>query len=149
MATMPPAEISSGREIGSTLGQAGLQLITPHRVWHFSGMNMIGSQPSAISAVAATLRPMSEAHQIGMSVAHRVVDELQRLAEAGALACRQRHLARSGRRRRTSLALPDHAADLDVLLDALHRLLVGHAVEALDDLRPGGAETEMNRPSLT
>jgi hypothetical protein len=30
-------------------------------------MNMIGSQPSAWAAVASTLLPMSDAHQMGMS----------------------------------------------------------------------------------
>ena len=31
-------------------------------------MNMIGSQPSAISAVAVTLRPIKLAHQMGISL---------------------------------------------------------------------------------
>ena len=41
---------------------------SPHTCWNFSGMNMIGSQPSAISAVAVTLRPFRLAHQIGISL---------------------------------------------------------------------------------
>ena len=39
---------------------------SPHTRWYLSGMNMIGSQPSACSAVASTLRPIRLAHQIGM-----------------------------------------------------------------------------------
>ena len=40
------------------------------------------------------------------------------------------------------LALHRHPADVDVVADARHRLLVGHAVEPLDDLRARGTQPE-------
>jgi hypothetical protein len=70
----------------------------------------------------------------------RMVDHLQRLAQAGA--------AVGGQRDRVQpvmfdpLPAPHRAADLDGLPGARHRLVVGHAVEALDHLRAGRAEPE-------
>ena len=66
MATMPPADDLEPAELGGRLASPALSW-SPHTCWCCSGMNMIGSQPSACSAVASTLLPMSDAHQIGMS----------------------------------------------------------------------------------
>ena len=112
---------------------------SPHTRWARSGMNMIGSQPSATSAVASTLLPISDAHQIGM------LDRTGWLMSLSGLPSPVPSPSGSGIWTVSPsyvepLAPPHHAADVDVLLDARHRLLVGHAVEALDDLRAGGAE---------
>ena len=133
MASMPPAEISSRPSSGERLASPAFSW-SPHTRWAFSGMNMIGSQPSATSAVASTLRPLSDAHQIGMSVRTGWLMSLSGLpspvpSPAGSGIWTVSPSYSSG------LAPPHHAADVDVLLDALHRLLVGHAVEALDHLR--------------
>jgi len=74
-------------------------------------------------------------------LAHRMVDQLQRFAEARSLPIGQRDLD-GGAVVDDLLALGDHAADVDVVTDARHRLLVWNAVEALDDLRARGAEAE-------
>ena len=76
------------------------------------------------------------------AVPYRVVDQLQRLAQAGAFAGRQRHgVVTSGVGQR--LAPPDLAADLDRLPGPADRRVEGHTVEALDDLRPGGAYPQL------
>ena len=70
-----------------------------------------------------------------------MVDELERFAQACALALGQRNLHR--------LAVEDdrltaqgHPGDIDVLTNALHRLLVWHAVETFDDLRAACAKAK-------
>ena len=78
-------------------------------------------------------------------VADRVVDQLERLAQAGALVGRQRDrvvAALVGQ----PLAAPDRTADLDDLPGPADRGVVRHAVPALDDLRPGRAEAEDEPP---
>jgi hypothetical protein len=72
---------------------------------------------------------------------HRIIDELERLTQSGALVGWQRDgvvlaLVLQG------LSAPDLAADVDDFAGAGYRGVVGHAVEALDDLRTGGAKTE-------
>ena len=67
MATMPPAAISSRPSSAGRRARPALSW-SPQTWWCFSGMNMTGSQPSACSAVACTLRPISDAHQIGISL---------------------------------------------------------------------------------
>ncbi|CAB4990711.1 unannotated protein [freshwater metagenome] len=64
---MPPAEMSRRLRSGERLARPALSC-GPHTVWYFSGMNMIGSQPSASSAVASTLLSFRLAHQIGISL---------------------------------------------------------------------------------
>ena len=123
------------------MARPAFELVAPH-LWNFSGSKKIGSQPSACWAVAVTLRPIRLRPPDRDVGAHRVVDDLERLAEPGALTCGKRHLHRLAVVLELLLALPDHAAGLDVLLDAHHRLLVGHAVEAFDDLGSRGAEAE-------
>jgi hypothetical protein len=73
----------------------------------------------------------------------RVVDELERLTEAGALALGKRNLDGVAMEV-DDLTPPGGTAHLDVLLDALHRLLVGNAVESFDDLRSRCAETAVD-----
>ena len=65
MAVRPPAQISSGARSGERLVSPARRS-SPQTRSARSGMNMIGSQPSAISAVASTLLPISDAHQIGI-----------------------------------------------------------------------------------
>jgi hypothetical protein len=70
-----------------------------------------------------------------------MVDQLERFAEPGSLARRQRDLG--GRSVVDDLlAAPRHPAHVDVVADAGHRLVVRHAVESLDHLRTGGPEAE-------
>ena len=142
---MPPALIWSGPSSGVALGGAGVERRRPRPSRARSGMNRIGSQPSASSAVISTFLSPSEATQIGIGVALGVDEDLQRLAEAEALVLRQRDVedavdcqrlaleARSRTIRMTSRVRPE-------------RLVVGQPVEPLDHLRPGGAETE-HRPA--
>ena len=70
-----------------------------------------------------------------------MVDELQRLAEAGALPLGQRDLV-ARPVVLDALAAPHLAADVDDLAGAAERLVVGDAVEALDHLRARRAEAE-------
>ena len=141
MASMPPAEMSSRLRLGIALGEAGLQLSAPHLVVLLGDEHdrqpAVGDLGRRLDAAVLQARPPDRD-----VAAHRMVDELQRLAEAGALPWRQRRLERLALVVELLLALPDHAAGLDVLLDPLHRLLVRHAVEALDHLRAAGAEAE-------
>ena len=103
IATMPPAEICSGPSVGSRSASPALRS-SPHTCWNFSGSKKIGSQPSACWAVSVD----ALAHQAGPEDRDvgplRVVDQLQRLAEPGALALGQRDLHASGRRRRPARA---------------------------------------------
>ncbi len=72
----------------------------------------------------------------------RVVDQLQRLAQAGALAGRQGHgVVPPGIGQR--LTPPDLAADLDRLPGPADRRVEGNAMEALDDLGSRGADAEL------
>lgn len=73
--------------------------------------------------------------------AHRMIDQLQRFAEAGAALGGQRHPVVLALELQ-ALAAPHPAADLDDLAGAADRRVVGHAVEALDHLRAGGPEAE-------
>ena len=82
----------------------------------------------------------------GDALAHRVVDELEGLAEAGALPLGQRQLVVLAVVL-DALAPPHLAADVDDLAGAAERRGVGHAVEALDDLRPGRADAEREPPA--
>ena len=82
-----------------------------------------------------------------MSASNRMVDQLERLAETGPLPLGQGDLHRLAVVLHP-VAPPDHATDVDVVADPRHRLLVRHAVEALDHLRPGCAEPE-HEPSVT
>ncbi|CPU49577.1 Uncharacterised protein [Mycobacteroides abscessus] len=75
------------------------------------------------------------------AVAHRVVDQLQGLAEAGALLRGERHgevLALE----LEALAAPHLATDLDGLAGAAQRCVVLDAVEPLDHLGARGADAE-------
>ena len=75
------------------------------------------------------------------ALAHRVIDQLERLAEPGAHRRRQRDLV--GRPVVAEpLPAPDHPADLDELAGPAHRGVVGHTVPALDHLRAGRADAE-------
>nr|AHE14883.1 hypothetical protein asmbl_6 [uncultured bacterium] len=86
------------------------------------------------------LRPQCR-EQHGHALAHRGVDELQRLAQARAPVRWQRH----GVLRAVvdePLAAPHLAAHLHDLACPLQRGVVGDAVPALHDLRAGGADPE-------
>ena len=107
-----------------------------------SGMKRIGSQPSAISAVSATFFSPSEAIQIGMLAAHRVGDDLERLAQSRALPLGQGQREVLSLVHERGLAAPHVAADLDDLAGAPERIRVGHPVEALDDLGARRAEAQ-------
>ena len=75
------------------------------------------------------------------ALAHRVVDQLERLAEAGALIRGERELIVPAVVAEP-LPAPHHPADLDQLAGPADGGVVGHAVPALDHLRAGRAEAE-------
>src|SRR5208283_6047981 len=72
-----------------------------------------------------------------------VVDELERLAQSGALVRWERDVVRRPVVRQRRLAGPHVAADLDDLPGPGERAVVGHAVEALDHLGPRRAQAEL------
>ena len=78
---------------------------------------------------------MSDAHQIGTASRTGRLISLSGLPSPVPFALGQRDVDRLAVEV-DDLATDDPPHDLDRLLDARHRLLVGHAVEALDDLRP-------------
>ena len=57
----------------------------PHTSFARSGMKKTGNQPSAIAAVISTFFSPSDAIQIGISLRTGCVNDLERLAESGAL----------------------------------------------------------------
>src|SRR6266699_592059 len=70
-----------------------------------------------------------------------MIDQLERLAEAGALIRRQRdRVVPPGVLQ--PVAPPYAAADLDNLAGTADRRIVGHTVPALDNLRPGCPDAE-------
>ena len=144
IARMPPPVICSGPSSGARLAKPAASA-GPKTSCIFSGSERVRQPAVASSAVISRFFSPSAATQIGMSAATRVVDQLQRLAQPGAL---RRAAAGSCRCPSCSSAFaPPHlAADLDDLPGARDRLVVRHAVEALDHLRPGRAEPE-DRPA--
>ena len=111
-----------------------------------SGMNMIGIHPSATSAVIATLRSPSDATHTGIDGPHGVRDDLERLAEPGALAARERQVVVAAVVLERCLTAPHVAADLDDLARPAERRGVGDAVEPLDHLWARRAEAEVEPP---
>ena len=106
---------------------------------------MIGSHPSASSAVISTFLSPSEAIQIGMvsrSGWSRILSGLPSprpwSSESGM--SKNDVVDSSGSRLRPGADQPDDLAG------PAERLVVGHPVEPLDHLRPGGAEAE-DRPA--
>ena len=131
-------------ELRIALGLAGLEIVAPHRV---ELLRVEEDRQPAVGVLGGVLDRL--AHQARPEdrdvLAHRVVDDLQRLAQSRSLTLGERHL--DGRAVVDDLlALPRHPADVDVVADARHRLLVRHAVEALDHLRAGCAEPEDEPP---
>ncbi len=122
-----------------------LSSASPQTLRARSGWNRNGSQPSAYSAVASTFFGPSDAIQIGTDGRSGFVEQLERLAEPGALPL--------GQRQREDAVVPQRlaaqaAADqVDDLAGAAERLVVRHSVEALDHLRPARPEAE-DRPAL-
>ena len=61
MASMPPAEISSGGEVGRTLGEAGLQVVAPHLLGLLGDEHdrqpAVGELGGGLDAVAHERRP--------------------------------------------------------------------------------------------
>ena len=70
-----------------------------------------------------------------------MVHDLERLAQTGSLSRGQRDLV-IGTLVDEAVAPPHRAADLDDLAGAGQRCVVRDPVEALDDLRPGGAQPQ-------
>ena len=141
MASRPPAAISQRAERGVALGRARVQRRPedlPGLVRHEEdGQPAVGHLGRHGHVLLA-----QRGHPDRDAGAHRVVDDLERLAQPGPLPLGQGDViggAVMGERR---LAGPDRAADLDDLAGAGQGAVVGHAVEALDDLGARGAEAE-------
>ena len=141
MASRPPAAISSGPSAGSRLaapcverGPEDVPGLVRHEEDGQPAVGHLGGHGDVLLA--------QRGHPDRDARAHRVVDDLERLAQPGALPLGQGDViggAVVGERR---LAGPHSAADLDDLAGASQGAVVGHAVEALDDLGARGAQAE-------
>ena len=140
IASMPPALISSGPEVGGAAWRRRPRARRPRPRRAFSGRKRNGSQPSATSAVISTFLSPRAATQRGTAGALGLVEQLERLAEAESLVRWQRE--REDAVADQGLATQPHAQDLDDLAGAAERLVVRQTVEALDHLGAGRAEPE-------
>ena len=140
MASAGPAIHLELAQRGIALGLAGGQRLAPHV------LRLLGQVEDRLPALGDlggqldVLGPQ-RGHQYRNAFADRLIDQLERLAESGALVGGQRDgvvLALVLQ----ALAAPHLTADLDDFAGAGDRGVVGHAVEALDDLRAGGAQAE-------
>ncbi len=114
----------------------------PHTSWARSGMKKMGSQPSATSAVNATFFSPKEATQIGISTTQGMGNDLERLAQTGASLGRQGQRVVLALVHERVLALPYVATDLNYLARSAQLVVVGNAVESLDDLGARRTQTQ-------
>ncbi len=139
-ATMPPATISRAPRSSERLALPAASGVAPGLV-HLLGrveerQPAVGVLRGALDVLLAQRRDVDrDRRTLGLG------QHLQRLAEAEAL------VRREGQREHLAVVLDrlpaDHRPDdLHHLAGAGERLVVGHAVPALDDLRTRGAETQ-------
>ncbi len=128
-------------ERGVTLGKTPLEVIAPH-LGRSLGYEQ-GWQPT-VGELGCQLDILgAERCQQDRDVrSRRVGDDLERLAEAGALGLGKRKLVVLAIVGQLLFAGPDLAADLNDLAGAAERRVVGNTVPPLDDLRPRRTETE-------
>ena len=134
------AMMSSWPQRGIPLGVAGRERVAPDLL---RLLRVVEDRLPAVGQLGGQLDVLrAERGQDDRDVrADRVVDELQRLAESGALPGRQRDLIVRALVLQP-LPAPHLAADLDQLAGPGQRRVVGNAVPALDDLRPGRADAQ-------
>ena len=140
MANSPPATTSSAGSVGSTAWPGPSASASPHTSLRLLGhvedrQPPVGDLGGHRDVLVADRRDVDRDAR-----AHRMVDQLERLAEAGPLSFGQRQVVDAGVLDR--LAPPHHPADLDDLAGAGERAVVGDAVEAFDHLRARRAEAE-------
>ena len=144
MHAMPPAVTSSGPR-SPARGRAGCERRTEH------GVGALGQVEEREPAVGHLGRErdvlLAQRRDVDGDVrALRMGDDLERLAEPGALLGRERHLVGGTRVRERRLAAHTTAADVDDFARRRDRSVVGDAVEPLDDLRTRCAEAEDEAP---
>ena len=127
------------REVVGALGRAARQRLAP------DGRGLLGVEQERQPAVGVLRRALDalraeRGHEDRDRGALGLVEQLEGLAEAGALALGERELEDAVVDER--LAAQPAAEDVDDLAGAAQRLVVGDAVEALDDLRAGRAEAD-------
>ena len=142
MASSPPVEIWSGPREGSRLA-APASSAGPQIARACSGMNIIGSQPSATSAVMAHVLLAQRRHPDGDGRPHRVGDDLERLAQTGTLVRRKGHGVVAALVDQWGLPLPDLPTDVDDLAGPADGGVERYSVEALDDLGTRRAQPEV------
>ena len=142
MATAPPAADLERPELGVALGQAGVEVGAPHL------LRLLGQEEQRHPAVGDlgghldVLRAERRDPDRDPGP-HGVGDDLERLAQPGALLGRAAAACSAPVVGEAVLAGPHLAADLDDLPGAAERLVVRDAVPALDHLRARRAEAEL------